>query len=209
MSGTPREVRVASAPPDEAGPAPSDGSSHIRGSWLLVAGRLVNVVLDFAIQVMLVRYLTTADYGAFMYALAIVSLASTIAVLGLDRAVGRYVPIYDEQGELHLVLGSWLLASLTVVVLGAAIAVLVIVIGGIAGDRLVGDAQALALLLILVVMTPLNALAAVTRQLLATFASPRVILFRSYLLSPVMQVVLVAAVLATGSTSPCSPSDGW
>jgi O-antigen/teichoic acid export membrane protein len=188
---------IPRVPPE---PSMSGGTTHIRGSWLLVAGRLANVVLDFAIQVMLVRYLTTDDYGALVYALSVVSLATTIAILGLDRAVGRFVPIYDEQRSPNLVFGSWVLASVSVVLMGAAITALVILVGGIAGDRFVSDAEALALLLILVVTTPLNALAAITRQMLATFASPRLILFRSYLLSPILQVALVAVVLLTGAS---------
>lgn len=178
----------------------SAAAEHIRGSWLLVVGRLANVAIDFAVQVMLVRYLSTSDYGAFAYALSVVSLTATLAVMGLDRSIGRYVPIYDEQGDPAKVVGAWIVGSLSAFGVGAALAIVVVALGPLVGATLVNDDKALAVLMVLVIMTPLNALAAITRQVLATFASPRLILFRSYLLSPILQLLLVAGVLVTGAS---------
>ena len=165
-----------------------------------MAGRLANVGIDFAVQVMLVRYLSTTDYGAFAYALSVVSLTATLAVMGLDRSIGRYVPMYDEQGDAAKVVGAWIVGSLSAFGIGAALALVVVVLGPTVGGALINDDKALAVLLVLVIMTPLTALAAITRQVLATFASPRVILFRSYLLAPLLQLVLVAGVLLSGAS---------
>lgn len=189
---------------EKRGPGParteSGAAEHIRGSWLLVLGRLANVGIDFAVQVMLVRYLSTTDYGAFAYALSVVSLTATLAVMGLDRSIGRYVPMYDEQGDPAKVVGAWIVGSLSAFGIGAALAVVVVVLGPLVGGTLINDDKALAVLLVLVIMTPLTALAAITRQVLATFASPRLILFRSYLLSPLLQLVLVVGVLVSGQS---------
>lgn len=186
----------------QQGPAQPDSGAveHIRGSWLLVAGRLANVVIDFAVQVMLVRYLSTSDYGAFAYALSVVSLTATLAVMGLDRSVGRYLPMYDEQGDPAKVVGAWIVGSLSAFAVGAGLALVVVIASPMLGGTLINDEKALAVLLVLVIMTPLSALAAITRQVLATFASPRVILFRSYLLSPLLQLLLVIGVLVTGAS---------
>jgi O-antigen/teichoic acid export membrane protein len=197
---TPDSAPVGLAPEARLQRDENGAAEHIRGSWLLVAGRLANVGIDFAVQVMLVRYLSTTDYGAFAYALSVVSLTATLAVLGLDRSIGRYVPIYDEQGDPAKVVGAWIVGSLSAFVIGAALAGVVVVLGPTVGGTLVNDDKALAVLLVLVIMTPLTALAAITRQVLATFASPRVILFRSYLLAPLLQLVLVAGVLLTGAS---------
>ena len=45
---------------------------QIRGSSLLMAGKFISVGLNFASQVLIVRYLTKSDYGAWAYTFAIV-----------------------------------------------------------------------------------------------------------------------------------------
>src|SRR5919198_1404902 len=41
---------------------------HLRGSVLLLFGRVVALGLNFLIQILIVRYLSKSDYGAFAYA---------------------------------------------------------------------------------------------------------------------------------------------
>ena len=60
---------------------------QIRGSSLLLVGRVLSVGVNFGIQILIVRYLTKADYGAFAYALSLVALGSSIATFGLDRSI--------------------------------------------------------------------------------------------------------------------------
>ena len=50
------------------------------------------------VQVLIVRYLSKAEFGAFAYTLSIVLFTTTVITLGLDRAVTRFIPIYHEQG---------------------------------------------------------------------------------------------------------------
>jgi len=78
---------------------PSDGAarSQLRGSSLLLIGRGVSLLATIVIQVSIVRYLTKAEYGAFAYALSIATLLAGLTTAGLDRAVPRFVPIYDES----------------------------------------------------------------------------------------------------------------
>src|SRR3954447_24269228 len=83
-------------------PPPATGGEatrrQIRGSSLLLAGRMLSLVVNFATQVLIVRYLSKADFGAFAYGLSIVSLGEALAVLGLDKAIARFLPIYEEHG---------------------------------------------------------------------------------------------------------------
>jgi hypothetical protein len=59
--------------------------AHIRGSSLLLFGRLLALAINLAIQVVIVRYLSKSDYGAFAYALSVIAMGSSIAVFGLDK----------------------------------------------------------------------------------------------------------------------------
>src|SRR4029453_12572905 len=87
---------------------------QIRGSSLLLLGRVLAVAVNFGIQVMIVGYLTKADYGVFRYVLATAGAGQSIAVLGLDRSVSRFLPTYDERGEHGRLLGSLLMVTATI-----------------------------------------------------------------------------------------------
>src|SRR4051794_24237567 len=73
--------------------------SQVRGSTLLLAGRILQLSVNMAVQLLVVRYLSKAGYGAFAYALAIVMLGETIVLFGLDRAVSRLMPISMEKRD--------------------------------------------------------------------------------------------------------------
>ncbi len=61
---------VSGAAAEEAAVAGSDesGRKQIRGSSLLVAGRVLSMAVGFGAQVATVRYLSKGDFGAFAYA---------------------------------------------------------------------------------------------------------------------------------------------
>ena len=89
------------AAPIDGGPRAkhSSTSRQIRGSSLMLLGRSMSVVVNFVIQVLIVRYLGKAHYGAFAYAMSFVTVGQTLAVFGLDRALTRFVPIYHERRD--------------------------------------------------------------------------------------------------------------
>ena len=52
----------------------SESRSQVRGSSLLLAGRLVAMAINYATQILIIRYLSKSDYGAFAYALSMVAV---------------------------------------------------------------------------------------------------------------------------------------
>jgi O-antigen/teichoic acid export membrane protein len=72
---------------------------QIRGSALLLTGRVLSLGINFAVRVLVVRYLSKEAYGAFAYAISIAVFGQTIVTFGLDRAVTRFVPMYDERQD--------------------------------------------------------------------------------------------------------------
>ena len=134
-----------------------ESHAHIRGSGLLLAGRLIACVLNFAVQVLIVRYLSKTDFGAFAYALAVASMASSGILLGLGKALPRLVPIYFEKHDLARTFGSIVLAIGAVAGLGVS---LVLLLHGFAGtaSNLVGNAESLALLMIVIALAPTSLL---------------------------------------------------
>ncbi|MEZ4663915.1 MAG: oligosaccharide flippase family protein [Caldilineaceae bacterium] len=106
--------------------------------------------LNFVTQVLIVRYLTKADYGAFGYALSIVALGQSFATFGLDRAITRFVPIYHEKEEYNKLFGTLIMVLTTVLSLGLGMALLFYSFQGAIGDTWIKDQLAVELLLILI-----------------------------------------------------------
>lgn len=96
---------------------------QIRGSSLLLFGQILSKGLNFFIQVLIVRYLTKSDYGAFAYALSIAALGETITTFGLDRSIARFAPIYHEREDYPKMAGTIVMALGTVLLLGTSIIV--------------------------------------------------------------------------------------
>jgi O-antigen/teichoic acid export membrane protein len=196
---------MALAPP---APAPAPDSSdvadavtdtsrrHIRGSSLLFAGRLSSVGVNFATQVLIVRYLSKGDFGVFAYGLALVSMGQSVAVLGLDKAVARFLPIYDEQHAHDKLLGALLLVTGTIVALGAAIVAFVFGLHGLLGGLAAGDGTATTVLLIIILLAPIQALDDILMSTFAVFTKPRAIFFRKYVLAPGLRLAAILAIIA-------------
>jgi O-antigen/teichoic acid export membrane protein len=181
------------APASAGAAAPGEAATQkqIRGSSLLLAGRFLSLGLNFGVQVLIVRYLTKADYGAFVYALALVSFGASLATFGLDRSITRFVPIYDEQGEYRKLWGTVVLAVGTVTSIGLIALVLVYSVQGLLAGSLVSDDRAVSLLLILIVLSPLAALDGLLMGMFAVFSKPRAIFFRKYILTPGLRLIVV------------------
>jgi O-antigen/teichoic acid export membrane protein len=163
----------------------------MRGSSLLLLGRMIAMVANFVVQVLIVRYLSTTAFGAFAYALSFVTLGETLVTLGLHRAVGRFLAIYQEQEEWPKLFGAIALVTGTILSLGLVLIVLVIGLAGTIGRYLVDDELAVGLLTILVLLAPIQAADTMFGNVLAVFASPRSIFIRRYVVSPVLRLAVV------------------
>lgn len=170
----------------------------IRGSGLLLVGRLISVAVNFLVQVLAVRYLAKSDYGAFSWALSIAAMGSSIVLLGLNRSVARFATIYHERREYGAMYGTIALALATVTGLGLAVVVLVLGLQGLLVNHV--ETLSVGLLLILIGLTPLDALDALFETLMAVFAGARSIFFRRYVLAPGLKLAAVILVMSVGGS---------
>ena len=171
---------------------PRDATTDlIRGSNLLLFGRGLSVAVGMAVQIIIVRYLSKEDFGAFAYALSLVSLAETISTFGLDRAVTRFLPIYEERGENAKMFGTLLLVLSCVLGLGLAMILAGAGAHAIWGDKIIGDHRAYMLLSILIVLGPVQALDNIAMGMFAVFSRPGAIFFRKHILEPALQLGVI------------------
>ena len=179
-------------------PQVQEVTTQIRGSSLLVFGRLLSLVVNLGVQVLLVRSLSKTDYGLFAYALSIVTMIATLSTLGFDRGLSRFIAMFDERGEKARVWGTLVLQVLSILGIGLAATAIVVAFHGWIGDNLVDDARLGTLLAVMVVLAPLQALDNMGATVFAAFARSKAIFLRRYILAPILRLGIVLMLVATG-----------
>jgi O-antigen/teichoic acid export membrane protein len=190
MPAPPGGVDVTDTPTPEA---------PIRGSTLLLGGLVFAAGVDFVAQVILVRYLSKADFGAWSYALAVIALLSMIAQLELGNTVARFLPIYAERGQLGRMRGAITLSLLIVTGFGVALALALVVAIAVLGLRPIDDPTALRVLLITAIVVAVLALDTLLTGLFAAFGASRTIFVRHSVLGPGLRLAVVLLLIATGA----------
>jgi O-antigen/teichoic acid export membrane protein len=194
-------------PPDgSAGPARHEvpalelSTRHLRGSSLLLLGRVASLGFTVATQVVMVRALTKSDFGGFAFALSITSASRFLLSLGQGRTLSRFLAVYVEERDYGKVFGSVLVAVGTVLAMGALLITSLFVFTAELVDPFVDDASAATVLLIVVFLAPLEALDQLFVALFAVFTKPRSIFFRKYLFTPGLRLVVVLTVALSGGS---------
>lgn len=182
---------------DPASDAARLGREQVRGSTLLLAGRVAAMLFALLTQVLVVRALSKGEYGAFAYALSIVSAGRLLLSLGQGKILSRFLAIDSERRDYGRMFGSMLVTTVTIVVTST----LLLVTLWLSADGLVGAAVdepgAVEVLLVLMFLAPLEALDQVFVSLFAVFSRPREIFFRKYLLTPALRLAVVVVLVVT------------
>lgn len=171
-------------------------SRQLRGSSGLVVGRMISLLLGMVTQVLLVRALSRAEYGAFAYTLALIPLLRMIASLGMSKATPRFLSIYDEEGDRPRAAGLLVMQAAVIVSAGAVLWIAVIGLQGLLSGTLIDDPLAVELLIVMVLMAPIEAFDHLFEALFASFSKPGAIFFRKYILGPSLKILAVLLVLA-------------
>ncbi len=170
-------------------------AGHYRGSTVLVFGRFIGLALDLATQVIIVRALTRTEFGAFAFGLSVASFFATIALLGLDKTISRFVPLYEEQEDPRRLAGALVVAFGVVAAVSAFLVLALLGLQATMGERLVENALAREMLLILFLMAPIRAFDSLMTSTFAIFGSTRSIVIRRNIIAPGLQLLVVLVVL--------------
>ena len=176
------------------------GRSSLRGSTLLLFGRIASMVLTVSTQVILVRALSKTEFGAFAFALAITSACRILLSLGQGRTLGRSLAMYEEYKQYDRLFGALALVVITIV--GTSLLLFGVFAGF--GQVLVGSLgapDAWQILVILLLLAPMEALDEALGALFAVFAKPMSIFVRRYVLTPGLRFVTVVLLFALDSSA--------
>lgn len=169
----------------------------VRGSALLLAGRVFSMAINTAYQVVLVRSLSKSDFGVLAYGLSLASTIQIIVSLGQERSISRFIVFYEEDERPDRVLGTLVLYVGTVALLGLVALGLVVGFSHLFVDGLDHDSAA-AVLAILALLAPLNSLDMMMQSTFAAFDQTRSIFLKRYIINPLIRFGAVVAASAGG-----------
>jgi O-antigen/teichoic acid export membrane protein len=191
------------SPPASSGTVAASGrettKKQLRGSSLLLGGRFISLGVNFAIQILIVRYLSKEAYGAWAYVLSLVSLGVSIATFGLDRSITRFLPIYDEEKEYDKLWGTIVMVAGTILSISLGLILLVYGFHNLATGSVISNEQAISLLLIMVFSVPIQAMDGLSMGLFAVMAKPRAIFYRKNVLGPLLRLTVVLLLVFSGA----------
>jgi O-antigen/teichoic acid export membrane protein len=189
----------------DAAPAPDKTNllnRHLRGSTVLLVGRLLPLCMTLAAQIITVRYLTKQDYGAFAYAIFLVEFASMLAAFGMDKAISRWIPVYEEKGQQKEVLGTLVLAFVVVGGIGLLASGSVFAIRHHLGSWLGLSERDAYVLLVMSMLVPIYAVDSVLLAVFTIFSSVRALFLRRHLLGPGLKLLATLVVVGLGLSVP-------
>jgi O-antigen/teichoic acid export membrane protein len=181
---------------EPAGPPQGTARRLLRQSTLLLVGRILSKLANFATQVLIVRYLSQSAYGGFAYALSVATVLQNVVALGLDRSIVRFLPIYQARRDTARLYGVIAMAVIVIVSMGLLAAAVLYGFQSAFGHYVPNRATTLPLLLILVFLAPLQSLDDLLVGMFAVFAKARSIFVRRFLLAPVLRLAVAAAMVA-------------
>lgn len=191
---------IAEVIPAETQRAKDATRTQIRGSSLFLGGKLISLGINFCAQVLMVRFLSVAHYGALAYGLSVVAFLQLFASLGLQDAISRYVPIYYEDREYDKLFGAIFLAAGVLFGTGALIVAIVCGLPGLLSHLLTREQLALKLLPILIFLVPVEAADTMLDGLFASFTGTGAIFFRKYILGPALKLGAVGLLIWKNAT---------
>jgi len=192
---TPSPVKV----PHSTGEQTESTRKQIRGSSLLLAGRGFSLVINLVTQIVVIRYLSRLDYGAFAWAFSVIEMAALGAAFGMDKSLSRFGAMYHQQGDFRRLSGILILSASVVLTLGAIVVVSVWAFSSELASLFAVNPVAISLLVTLIILVPANALSSVSLSVYAFLGKTQTVFFRRHLLGPTIRLAgVIAAILLHG-----------
>ena len=193
---------IAKAAPDPTrrSGTPLGSAANVRGSSGMLLGNVLALSVSFFVQVLVVRHLSKADYGAFAWALSAVLLVQAFLPLGLDRASARFLALYDERKDYPRLYGFMAIEAIVIIGFGGLAVLAATALSGPLAT-IAPSPRAVALLGVLIALAPIQALDIIAVEMFAVFASPWSVFLRRYVVEPLLRLTVVLLLVGTDGDS--------
>ncbi len=167
---------------------------------LLLLGRALTLLINLVVQVITIRYLAKSDFGAFAFGVTMLALATNLTTFGLPKSLSRFMPIYQERGEPEKVAGLLILVCGLVVTMSVVSIAIVYGLSLTSAVQATVDTTSLSLLLILILLTPIDAIDRVLEAVFSVAGQVRAIFIRRHLIGPALKLLAVLLVVSFGGS---------
>jgi O-antigen/teichoic acid export membrane protein len=130
--------------------------------------------------------LAKSDFGAFAFGVTMLALATNLTTFGLPKSLSRFMPIYQERGEPEKVAGLLILVCGLVVTMSVVSIAIVYGLSLTSAVQATVDTTSLSLLLILILLTPIDAIDRVLEAVFSVAGQVRAIFIRRHLIGPAL-----------------------
>jgi O-antigen/teichoic acid export membrane protein len=178
--------------------ADAETTAQVRGSGLLLLGRVTGLVINGASQVLVVRYLSRGDFGAFALAITVASVGHRVACAGHGQVTARFLALYLERRDYPRLLGVALLSATCSLAVTSVLLLGLLVAGPSTLGLSSGSALIRQLILVLFLLAATDALDDLLESAFAVLGNPGSIFFRKYLLTPGLLLAVSVAVVLSG-----------
>jgi len=167
-----------------------------RMSVIAFAIRIVSAVIAFVSQVFLARWMGSFEYGIFVLVWTTMVIAGNVSCLGFHTSVIRFIPEYREKGMLPELRGILVVSRLFVLVASSAIAALGVLTVVLLAPSI--ESYYVVPFVLGFICLPMIALSDMLQGISRSNSWAVFALSPTYLVRPVLILVLMGAALAAG-----------
>jgi len=91
-----------------------------KGTGIIFVGTIIAMLLGFIGTVIIVRYLTTTEYGLFSLALTVTGILAGLSNLGLGEGATRYIAYFKGQQDSKKISGA-IVASIQITIIASVL----------------------------------------------------------------------------------------
>jgi len=77
-----------------------------KGTGIILVGTCIGIILGLVTRVIIVRYISKAEYGFFSLSLVIVNMLTTIALIGFREGIPRYISYFRGKEDAKRIWGT-------------------------------------------------------------------------------------------------------
>lgn len=174
---------------------PLAARSEIRGSSVLLFGRVVALGINTLTQVLVVRALTKGDFGAFAYAMSMLTFARVAVGLGHNQATTRFFALYEERRDWGRLFGLLVMLPAVAVALGGLLFTAAWLVRDGVLLSLVEHRRTVDVVVVVLLLAPVEVVDDVLESAFAVFSRPQSIFVRKHLIGPLASLAVVVMLL--------------
>lgn len=172
--------------------------SFLKGTSVVFIGLFLSNFLNYVTRILLGRYLGPESYGVLTLSLAIFGIFSTIAVLGLDSGITRYVAFFKGKKDEERVKGTITSSLKFALPLSFIFSAIIFLLSEYISISVFSEPRLIPMLHIFAISIPFNVLFILFTASLRGIQKANYKVYSSDIFYPLTKIIIVIALLYAG-----------